>query len=733
VLASVTLGYVLPRSLESQQAQQDQQTSHSQAPVAPAVPVTDTYFGTKVVDPYRWMEAPNDSAFLRWQKGQAEHARAVVEAMPMHAEFMKGAMRWLDADAVAFGVQITPAAAFYLKVEPGSNEPGIYTRSRSGGRLGSAERVLVDPGRMSVDGQRFSVTYTEPSPDARYVAYGLAEGGSEDAVLHVVETATRRVLPDSITRARFGSPQWRSDGRSFYYSRFPEVPSDAPPATRFTNLRVYLHVLGTNPDSDRVVFGPGVNPGVQIDEHSFTSVHTQAESPYVLGEVEDGVSTGALAYYVATAPAPRTGAPDWRKFADASDSVRAVAMHGRDLYFISGKGASHYSVLRIRLDAPDVSQATVVLPPSEAVIMDIAAARDALYVLLLDGGASRVVRMPYDGSKARDTPLSYPGTIYTLAAHAEVDGVVFSTASWVHSDEIASYDPATDRVTNTGIQAPSKFDASGLVAEEAKVRATDGTMIPLSIVHKRGITLDGSHPTLVAGYGAYGISILASFTGGDPWLERGGVFAVAHVRGGGEYGEDWHRAGMKGTKMNTVTDFIACTQYLIDKGYTSSEHLAGTGASAGGILIGGAITMRPDLFAAAVINVGVTNALRFEETQGGPANVAEFGSTRDSVGFMNLYAMDAYQHVRDGTRYPAVLLTTGSNDPRVAPWMVGKMAARLQAATTSGKPVLMLVDYDAGHGGGDKVQIARTLADKYAFLASQLGMRGDGADMRPKR
>jgi prolyl oligopeptidase len=288
-------------------------------------------------------------------------------------------------------------------------------------------------------------------------------------------------------------------------------------------------------------------------------------------------------------------------------------------------------------------------------------------------------------------------------------------------------------VTNTGIQAPSKFDASGLVAEEAKVRATDGTMIPLSIVHKRGITLDGSHPTLVAGYGAYGISILASFTGGDPRLERGGVFAVAHVRGGGEYGEDWHRAGMKGTKMNTVTDFIACTQYLIDKGYTSSEHLAGTGASAGGILIGGAITMRPELFAAAVINVGVTNALRFEETQGGPANVAEFGSTRDSVGFMNLYAMDAYQHVRDGTRYPAVLLTTGSNDPRVAPWMVGKMAARLQAATTSGKPVLMLVDYDAGHGGGDKVQIARTLADKYAFLASQLGMRGDGADMRPKR
>jgi prolyl oligopeptidase len=269
------------------------------------------------------------------------------------------------------------------------------------------------------------------------------------------------------------------------------------------------------------------------------------------------------------------------------------------------------------------------------------------------------------------------------------------------------------------------FDApEALESVEVKARSHDGEMIPLSIIYKRGIKLDGSNPTLLAGYGAYGISRDPGF---NPallaWYEKGGVYAVAHVRGGGEYGEDWYKAGYKLTKPNTWKDFIACAQYLIQNGYTSPARLAGTGGSAGGILIGRAITERPDLFGAAIIQVGCSDMLRMETTPNGVPNIPEFGSVKTQDGFKGLYEMSAYNHVSDGTKYPAVMLTTGINDPRVEPWQSAKMAARLQAATASGKPVLLRVDYEAGHGiGSTKKQGEELTVDMWAFLLWQFGL-----------
>jgi len=267
-------------------------------------------------------------------------------------------------------------------------------------------------------------------------------------------------------------------------------------------------------------------------------------------------------------------------------------------------------------------------------------------------------------------------------------------------------------------------DFSAIESHEVKAKASDGTLVPLSIVQKRGLTLDGSHPTLLHGYGSYGVTYDPGF---DPsslaWLERGGVIAVAHVRGGGEYGEDWHNGGRKATKMNTITDFIACAQYLIDQKYTSPEHLAGEGTSAGGITIGGAITERPDLFGAALDNVGMSDDLRAELQINGPANIPEFGTVKDEQDFHHLLSISAYHRIKDQTPYPAVLLTTGINDPRVDPWQMNKMTARLQAATSSGKPVLLRVDYDAGHGGigATRTQHTNLLTDQYSFLLSELG------------
>jgi prolyl oligopeptidase len=295
--------------------------------------------------------------------------------------------------------------------------------------------------------------------------------------------------------------------------------------------------------------------------------------------------------------------------------------------------------------------------------------------------------------------------------------------SWTTSPRWLKYDPKTKAATDTGIQPPLPIDTSGYIAEEVKARSADGTMIPLSIIHSKSFTPDGNHPTHLIGYGAYGISYDAFF---DPvwlaWLERGGVIAFAHVRGGGEYGEEWYRAGYKLTKQHTIDDFIASAQYLIENKYTNAQRLSGEGTSAGGILIGGAITQRPDLFAGALIRVGCSNALRGEFTPNGPPNIAEFGTVTDPDGFKALYAMDAYQHVKDGTAYPGVLLTAGINDPRVDPMQPAKMTARLQAATSSKKPVLLRVDYDAGHGmGSTRNQHDLEYADEMSFLLWQFG------------
>jgi prolyl oligopeptidase len=304
-----------------------------------------------------------------------------------------------------------------------------------------------------------------------------------------------------------------------------------------------------------------------------------------------------------------------------------------------------------------------------------------------------------------------------------VPGILLSTASWTRGGRVYAYDPRTRSFTDTGLAPVGKYDAvAGLTSEEVEVKSWDGTMVPLSIVHRADLKKNGENPTLLVGYGSYGLSQDVGFSATRlAWLEKGGVWAMAHVRGGGENGAEWHRAGQMTTKPNTWKDFIACAEYLIREKYTSSDKLAGQGGSAGGILIGRAITERPDLFRAALLDVGALDMVRAETTTNGIPNIQEFGTVKDEAQFKALLEMSAYHHVKDGTKYPAVLLSHGMNDPRVDPWNSGKMGARLQAATTSGRPVLIRVDYGAGHGiGSTKAQTLSGLADKYSFLLWQM-------------
>jgi prolyl oligopeptidase len=403
--------------------------------------------------------------------------------------------------------------------------------------------------------------------------------------------------------------------------------------------------------------------------------------------------------------------------------VTEVLLRGDQLYFLSQHGAPHFRLLRTSLAHPDVAHAEVIVPEGHGVLTDFDIASDALYVNERDGAVGRLLRVSFDGKNSRPVPLPFQGSIQGPATDARQPGALFNIQGWVQPPRIFNYDPATDKTTDTGLTPPSSLDVSGLETEEVFALSYDGTFIPLSIVHRKGLTLDGSHPTILTGYGSYGLSLDPGFSPTSlAWLERGNVLAVAHVRGGGEYGEDWHLAGQKRTKLNTVFDFIACAQYLVDQHYTAPKYLAGRGGSAGGITVGGALTWRPDLFGVILDYVGISDTLRVELTPNGPPNIVETGSVQTEQGFHDLYAMGPYFHVRDGAAYPAVLFTTGANDPRVAPWEMTKMAARVQAATGSGRPVLLRIDYDAGHGIGSTASQGESLtADSWAFALWQMG------------
>jgi prolyl oligopeptidase len=440
--------------------------------------------------------------------------------------------------------------------------------------------------------------------------------------------------------------------------------------------------------------------------------------------VAHGVQSEVTAYFASVVDVHDSAAA-WRPLLVPTDSVTAFDVHGDDIYLLSHSHAPRFQLLRTSLKQPDVAHAAVVVPESQGVIQFFGASRDAVYFQTLDGGLARLSRLGYGAPGVTPVTLPFDGAMPWFSTILTRDGALFALESWTHSRTWFAMDQHTGKLTDLGLQAPSPVDFSGIASEEVRVRAPDGTMVPLSIVHRRDAKRDGTNPTFLDGYGAYGFSYDPFF---DParlaWIEQGGVFAVCHVRGGGEFGDAWHQAGKGATKSNTWRDLIACGDYLVAQQWTSTARLAGSGTSAGGIEIGMAVNERPDLFGAAIPRVGTLNPLReMQVGVSGPANRPEFGDPTTAEGAKQLLAMDTYHHVKPGTPYPAMLFTSGFNDPRVDTWIPAKTAARFQAASSSGKPVLLRVDFDAGHGLGSSLsQFEADEADEWAFLLWQFGV-----------
>jgi prolyl oligopeptidase len=691
------------------------------APPTPVGSVTDIYFGITVPDPYRWMEDMKSAEWQGWLKAQAMHADAVLKRIPARDAMRKRLEELANAGEFVGSVAQGGDRLFYAKTEQGRNNRRLFMREGSTGR----ERLLVDPDELPSDKGHHNIDFYSPSPDGMRVAVGVSAGGSEASILRIYDVAAKRFLPDTIDRTGLNAQiSWRPDNRSFFYNRLP-APGPTADGEKYNKSAVYLHTLGRDPARDPAIIGWGVNSAIVFAVADLPRVFTAEGSKWAMAVVLHG-DAREVSVYLAPLAAAKGQATPWRRLIGPQDAVSRVALAGDTLFALSQLDAPRGKLVRYDLNHADAA-AAVVKPQAHVVLRGVYAAKDAAYVRGLDGAISRVYRAPFDGGPVTELPLPFEGAIGDMMVSSAHDGLMLRLESWTRSPLIYRLD-AQGNATDTGLQKPVAIDMSSIVAERVMVKSHDGVDVPLSILSRKDAKRDGSHPTIVSGYGAYGIVAEPSFSAlRMGWLERDGVFAICHVRGGGEFGADWHNSGrvLTGTKQNTVSDFIACAEYLIAQGYTSPAKLAGTGRSAGGITIGGAITQRPELFAAAHSAVGLSDMLRMETTANGSPNIAEFGTVTNADNFKVMYAISPYHRVKDGTRYPAVIVTTGVNDPRVDAWLPGKMAARLQAATASDKPVLLRVDFDAGHGlGSTKAQLTAEQADVWSFFLWQMGEPG---------
>lgn len=683
--------------------------------------VRETLHGVEVVDPYRWLEDVRSEDAQAYVRAQDEHARRVLARIPGRAALAERIRELSAAQVAVRDIALAGGKVFYLKLAPGLETPVLCVREGFAG----AERVLVDPARFSSPAARAALNGYRPSPDGRLVAYGVSLGGSEDATLRVLQVQGARDTGVAIDRARFNaSLAWHHDSRAFYYARMPEGgPADS--AHRYAGIRVYRHVVGRPAGRDETVFASGLGGARDVPEIVYPSFVLPEDSTHAYAIARHGVRR-EVSVHMAAVGDLAAGRPRWRKIVDFEDGVTAIQAWRDDLYLLTHKGASRNKVMVVKAGKDGISRPRPVVPEGDAVILAMALAADALYLRSTVGGLERLERLNL-GVGASRTPefvkTAFDVAITQMITHPRRPGAVLHLQGFLEPPLVVAVEARTGNLRDTGLQPANKADFSEMDEVRLYAPSHDGTKVPVTLLYRKQTMLTADNPTLLVGDGAYGIPQTPSFDATRlAWLERGGIIAFAHIRGGGEYGEDWHRAGQKATKENSILDFIACAEFLVKFGFTSPLRLAIQGTSAGGIPSAGAMVRRPDLFAAVVPRVAVLDLLRFEFSPIGPANIPEFGSIATREGFEALRGMSAYHQVRDGAAYPAVLLTTGMNDPRVDPWHAAKMTARLQAASASGKPVLMRVEWQGGHGrGATRTQREEELADIYAFLFWQFG------------
>lgn len=692
-------------------------------PPTPVNPVTDEYHGIKVTDPYRWLEQANDPAVKAWTEAQNTYARAFLDALPDRAGIAARLTEYFAKDTPSHAGLVTrPGRLFALKFQPPKQQRLLVTMASANDL--KSEKVVLDPNELEPRG-RVAMDWYVPSPDGRLVAVCLSVNGSEEGTLHFYETATGKALPDRIERVQYptggGSAAWTADGQVIFYTRYPRTGERAAADLNFYQ-QVFRHRIGTPESTDVYALGKELPRIAEID------LDTSPDGAWLTASVANG-DGGEHAHFLLDL---RTGErATWRQITRFEDGIKSVAISrdGNAMYLRSVAHAPRGKILRLPLDGrKELKEATLVVPESDVVIEGMLPTAGHLYVADIIGGPSRLRRFNLAGKAGRELPIrshTAIGQLVPLLDQPNDDRVLYRSASYTEPDAWYLYEPGPDRAVRTGLfnTSPVSFDDIEAVREFAVSK--DGTRIPINILRRKGTRLTGDNPTLLTGYGGYGISLRPRFSFTQRlWFDRGGIYVVANLRGGGEYGEAWHLAGNLTVKQNVFDDFAACAGHLITRGYTRPEKLAVEGGSNGGLLMGAFLTQHPELCRAVIAHVGIFDMLRVELDPNGAFNVTEFGTVKDPAQFKALHAYSPYHRVVDGAKYPAVFLLAGEHDGRVNPANSRKMTARLQAASTSGHPVLVRLSAASGHGMGTALteRIAQS-ADVFAFLFDQLGMK----------
>ncbi len=682
-------------------------------PVAEPRPAVDIYHGTKVVDNYRWLENGNSPETQKWVAEEMSYTRSILDPLPGRDAIHKRLTDLLSIGSISAPV-IAGKHYFYTRREGMQNQPVLYVRDD----LNGPDRVLVDANQLAADGT-IALDWFEPSDNGRYVAYGTSPSGSEMSTLHVIETKTGTILPDTIERTRAASIAWLHDNSGFYYTRYPKK-GDVPAGQEMYNRHVFYHLLGSPVESDDPIFGEGRDP------EDWPSVSLSNDGRWLLINVSQGWTKSELFLKDLKsdkAPIRLTTGKNFLYGADVYDGK---------VYITTNEDAPRYRVFVTDAGNFERDAWKEIIPQTDAVLQGVAVYGGKLFAQYEQNATSQLKLFDLGGKKLSDISLPAIGTVFGTGGKWNRDEMFYGFQSFTLPPSIYRVDLNDLKESRTTlwnkVDAPS-IDPSAYEVAQEWYHSKDGTRVPMFVVHKKGIQKNGKNPTLLTAYGGFNVSLTPTFSRtAYLWMEHGGVYAVANLRGGAEFGEDWHRAGMLDKKQNVFDDMIAAAEHLISDKYTDKNHLAIQGGSNGGLLMGAMITQRPDLFRAVVCQVPLLDMLRYQNFQIAKLWIPEYGNSEDPAQFKWLYAYSPYQHVKSGTEYPAILFMTADTDTRVDPMHAKKMAAEMQAEAKNGqsktRPILLRIEQKAGHGAGKPVaKQIEEYTDVYSFLFWQLGVR----------
>ena len=702
VLRSVLTGFFLLSA---------QMLPHAQGldyPKTQQIAHADTYFGTVVSDPYRWLEDDNSAATKAWVEAENKVTFGYLAKIP-YRDRLVARLKELENYPKYSAPVKKNGNVFYYKNDGLQNQSVLYVQK---GLEGTPE-VLIDPNSFSADGT-IRLSSFDLSKDGRYAVYGrTAIPGSDWVELHVIEVATHRILPDTIPWVKFSGAAWRGDG--FYYSRYPTPPAQAQLTSKNENQKVYYHKLGTEAAQDALVYEDIAHPSF------FVGVSTTEDERFAVLYINDNTKLGNALYFRDESKAEKTFTPIVKEITDTTYGV--VDDEGDKFLMSTNKNAPNQKVVLFDPLHPDEKDWKNILPERKEPMDSLSAVGGKLILTSLKDVTTHAAVYDRQGRLENEIALPGPGTASGFGGQKQDTDVFYVFSAFNTPPTIYRYDLLTRKTSLFRTPEIPGFHAADYESKEIFYKSKDGTRIPMFLTYKKGLKRNGRNPTLLYGYGGFNVTLNPYFsTTLIAWLEQGGVYAQANLRGGGEYGETWHRAGSRLNKQNVFDDCIAAAEWLIQQKYTSAEKLALQGGSNGGLLVGAVINQRPDLFRAAIAQVGVMDMLRFQKFTAGAAWVADYGSSDDETQFQYLLRYSPLHNIKAGGKYPATLVTTSDHDDRVVPAHSFKYTAALQAQASHERPVLIRIETNSGHGSSSLTKALEETADVYAFLFTNLGV-----------